>query len=188
MEDFPSFSEINLDVFKSELSTGNGPIKPMGLPSNIEELLNCRLGDEYTAHYLYRSAANWCANANYPNAAKYFNDESETELGHAKKIQEYLVQWNHIPVIPSVETHTDFNSLIDIINRAYTAEFHLLEKYSQDQVACLGVHPSTFNFIQEYVDIQTDSVKSYSDLLNALNLINFNNKLDLLIFEQNYFK
>lgn len=194
MEEFPSFSEINLDSFRAPISSAQihvkvsgGPIKPNCLPSEIEEMLNCRIGDEYSAHYFYRNAANWCAGVNYPNAAKYFNDEADAELEHAKKIQDYLVQWNNIPKIPTVETRVEFNSLVQIINQAYSIEHSLLEKYSADQVVCLGKHPSTFNFIQEYVNFQTESVKEYSDLLNALELINFNNKLDLLIFEKNYF-
>lgn len=188
MEDFPTFSEINLDPSGSLISRGtDSPIKPNGLPKEVEDLLNNRLGDEYSAHYLYRIASNWCANMNYQKSAKYFENESESELSHAKKIQEYLVQWNHIPIIPTIESNIEFNSLIDIINHAYSIEFNLLEKYSKDQVSCLNIHPPTSNFIKEYVEIQTESVKEYSDLLNALNLIDFNNKLDLLIFERNYF-
>ena len=60
-------------------------------------------------------------------------------------------------------------------------------KYSKDQQSLLGVHPATFNFIQKYVDIQNDSVAEYSDLLNALQLVNIENKLDVLIFEDKYF-
>jgi ferritin len=49
------------------------------------------------------------------------------------------------------------------------------------------LHPATFNFIQKYVDIQNDEVSEYSDFLNALVLIDTNNKLDVLYFEQTYF-
>ena len=49
------------------------------------------------------------------------------------------------------------------------------------------LHPPTHNFIQKYVDVQNEAVGEYSDLLNALCLINPDNKLDLLYFEQTYF-
>jgi ferritin len=49
------------------------------------------------------------------------------------------------------------------------------------------VHPATYNFIQKYVDIQNGEVAEYADLLNALELIDTNSKLDILFFEKNYF-
>ena len=48
-------------------------------------------------------------------------------------------------------------------------------------------NPAHFNFVQKFVDIQNHSVGVFSDLLNALNLIDYNNKLDLLMFESKYF-
>ena len=63
----------------------------------------------------------------------------------------------------------------------------LLEKYSGDQKMLSQIHPATFNFIQGYVDIQNGEVEEYSDFLNALCLVDINNKLDILIFEERYF-
>jgi hypothetical protein len=37
------------------------------------------------------------------------------------------------------------------------------------------------------VDIQNDEVSEYSDLLNALQLVNPDNKFELLYFENTYF-
>jgi ferritin len=88
-----------------------------------------------------------------------------------------------IPVDPSI----CFTSLVHIIDEAYDVEYNLLENYSTMQHALCQAHPATFNFIQKFVDIQNESVAEYSDLLNALCLINIENKLDLLYFEQTYF-
>ena len=81
----------------------------------------------------------------------------------------------------------DFVGLVDIIEKAYNLEYDLFEKYSGDQKSFFNEHPATFNFIQKYVDIQNQSVGEYSDLLNAIQLINPENKLDVLFFEKNYF-
>jgi ferritin len=48
-------------------------------------------------------------------------------------------------------------------------------------------HLMTFNFLQEFVDIQNESIAEMSDKLNAAQLIDVNNKLDLLHFEERYF-
>lgn len=172
---------------KGIITQSNSPIKPKTLPKEIENLLNERLGDEYTAYYFYRNAANWCKGVNFKKAAAFFDGEANAELEHAQGIQDYLTQWNIIPTIPTVETCYSFSSLIDIINKAYHIEYALLEKYSSSQKTLLEIHSATFNFMQKYVDIQNGEVAEYSDLLNAAELINCNNKLDILYFEQTYF-
>lgn len=162
-------------------------VRPNTLPSEVESKLNARIGDEYTAHYFYRNAANWCRNANYKNAAAFFEAEAMSELEHAKGLQDYLTQWNLIPAIPSAPTSRSFSSLPQIINEAYGLEYGLFEKYSTDQEDIRAVHPATFNFIQGYVNIQNEAVGEYSDLLNALTLIDIDKKLDVLFFETEYF-
>jgi ferritin len=162
-------------------------VKPKTLSSDVESILNERLGDEYAAYYFYRNVANWCKNANYKKAAVFFNSETEGELEHAQGIQDYLTQWNLMPVIPQVPTSQKFANLVDIINKAYELEYNLLMKYSDNQKEFDSTDPATFNFIQKYVDIQNGEVAEYSDFLNALQLVDVNNRLDVLYFENTYF-
>lgn len=165
-----------------------GAVKiPKKLPDEVSMMLIQRLGDEYSAHYNYRNAANWCKNMNFKKAAAYFDAEASSELDHAKMIQDYLTQWNVMPIIPEVKTDIKFTGLVHIIDESYDIEYNLLQKYSDHQKMLMNIHPSTHNFIQGLVDIQNQSVAEYSDLLNALCLIDVNNRLDLLYFEQTYF-
>jgi ferritin len=195
MEDFITFKSFDNDKEESPIAKAMEtliekviePIMPKALPKEIELTLNSRLGDEYTAYYFYRNAANWCKGVNYPKAAAFFEKEAAGELEHALKIQDYLTQWNLYPDIPAVETGRAFLGLVDLINQAYELEWNLLQKYSNDQKEIFRDHPATFNFIQEYVDIQVGEVSEYSDLLNALQLIDVSSKLDLLVFEDRYF-
>lgn len=192
MSDLPKFqnfgsTKTNLKMNEQALFDVSKEIMPNALPSEIESTLNARLGDEYTAYFFYRNAANWCKNVNYPKAAAFFDGEATAELTHAQGIQDYLTQWNLIPAIPPAPTQVPFVSLIDIINKAYKLEYDLLLKYSEDQQKFFSIHPATFNFIQKYVDYQNDEVAEYSDYLNALNLINTESRLDILFFEDKYF-
>lgn len=191
-EEFGAVKELDDDsteMYREEITPAmtKGVTIPKTLPSEVEAILNERLGDEYTAYYFYRNAANWCKNVNYKKAASFFNSEAEGELGHAQGIQDYLTQWNLIPEIPQVPTTHKFDSLVDIINKAYEIEYNLLEKYSVNQKELDSVHPATFNFIQKYVDIQNGEVEEYSDFLNALQLVDSNNKFEVLYFENTYF-
>ena len=90
---------------------------PLSLPQEVIKMLIERIGDEYTAHYFYRNAANWCGDKAYKNAEAYFIAEAASELEHAEKLQKYLVNWNVMPVIPPVNMIPQFENLIDIINK-----------------------------------------------------------------------
>ncbi len=167
--------------------TAGTPITPKTLDGSIVSAMEARLKDEYTAHLIYKNAANWCKNVGYVKAAAFFEAEAADELTHAQKLQDYMIQWNVLPQIPVATIPNTNKSLIDCINGAYTFEYNLLQSYSQIQLEVDGMHPATFNFIQEFVDIQNHSVGVFSDLLNAIVLVDYNNKLDLLMFEDKYF-
>ena len=162
-------------------------VTPIKLNDVVANTLNARIGDEYTAHYFYNAAHNWCADKNYKNAAAFFAGETASELEHAQKLQKYLVDWNCTPVLPKVETNFSFTSLVDIIEKAYNLELDLFNKYMKDSQAIFGIDLATFDFLQEFRSIQNDSVIEYSDLLAALELIDVNSKLDILHFEEMYF-
>jgi ferritin len=165
----------------------NSPMTPVSLPSTIVKRLESRLKDEYTAHLIYRNAANWCKNANYKKAAAFFEAEAMDELEHAKSLQDYMTQWNILPQIPVCEVPNKITSLVQAINEAYVFEYNLLVSYSELQNDFDKTHPASFNFIQGFVNIQNESVAVFSDLLNALNLVDVNNRLDVLMFEDKYF-
>ena len=163
------------------------PMSPRTLDPTIVSALEARLKDEYTAHLIYKNAANWCKNVNYKHAAAFFEAEAADELTHAQKLQDYLTQWNVLPQIPVSTVPNTLTSLVDCINVAYEFEYALLQSYSDLQNAMDGPHPATFNFIQQFVDIQNESVGVFSDLLNGLMLVDVTNRLDLLVFEGEYF-
>ena len=164
-----------------------GVFTPIKLSEQVIDLLIQRIKDEYTAHYFYRSAANWCRNANYKKAAQFFDGESSSELEHAKKLQEYLDDWNVMPVIEKTETNFEFDNLVDIINNAYQMELGLMKAYNQSSSQIFTNDLTTFDFLQEYRELQKSAVIEYSDLLNALLLVDYNDKFQLLYFEQTYF-
>lgn len=167
------------------------PIKiltPIKLNEAIVTLLTDRIRDEYTAHYYYRNAANWCKDANYVKAAAFFEVEAVNELEHAKMLQDYITSWNVVPMIPPVTPDsTKFDNLIEIVNGGYKLEYNLLVDYNDISSKLFTIDLTTFDFLQQFRKIQNESVAEYSDLLNAANLINVNNKFEVLYFEGKYF-
>lgn len=160
---------------------------PKTLPQELVDRINSALAEEYTAHYFYRAAANWCQGVAYIKAAAFFEAEASTELEHAVKLQKYLVDWNCTPQLPTVKFSGEFASLIDIVNKAYAIEYKLGDKYNEISAEIFAKHLPTFDFLQEFRTIQTESIAEYSDKLNAAQLIDVSNKLDLLHYEERYF-
>ena len=160
---------------------------PKTLPQELVDRINSALAEEYTAHYFYRAAANWCQGVAYIKAAAFFEAEASTELEHAVKLQKYLVDWNCTPQLPTVKFSGEFASLIDIVNKAYAIEYKLGDKYNEMSAEIFAKHLPTFDFLQEFRTIQTESIAEYSDKLNAAQLIDVNDKLSLLHYEERYF-
>jgi ferritin len=160
---------------------------PATLNPQTVKLLIERIGDEYTAHYFYRNAANWCQDKAYKKAAAFFAQEATNELGHAEQVQKYLVDWNVMPFIPKVEMVPSFTNLIDIINKAYDLEYDLFQKYNTTSATVFSSDLATFDFLQELRMGQRESVAEYADLLNAAQLVNVANNFEVLYFENTYF-
>ena len=176
------------EINEMEIAQQSNILLPQKLNPEVVQLLNQRLGDEYTAHYFYRNAANWCKDKAYFKAAAYFEAEAASELTHAEKLQNYLTDWNIVPFIPPVKMVPSFSNLIDIVNKAYELEFNLLGAYNVNSAQVFTTDLTTFDFLQQLRQIQMTSVAEYSDLLNAAQLINVSNNFEVLYYEGKYFK
>ena len=157
------------------------------LNSKTIKILTDRIKDEYTAHYFYRAATNWCRDKNYKKAAEFFSNEADDELTHAKKIQEYMVDFNIIPVIPQAPIDHKFDGLIDIIYGAYKMELALMKAYNEDSKDLFSDDITTFDFLTEFREIQKGAVVEYNDLINGSELVDIKDKFQVLYFEQTYF-
>jgi ferritin len=164
-----------------------GDIKLYKLEAKTIKILNNRIKDEYTAHYYYRAAANWCRDMNYKKAAAFFDGEADDELGHAKKLQEYMTDFNILPDIQTTTTNHEFDNLIDIVHGAYKMELALMKDYNKDSQDLFSDDITTFDVLTEFREIQKGAVVEYNDLINASNLVDKKDKFQVLYFEQTYF-
>ena len=165
-------------------------IKPHKLKDIAVSKINNRIKDELDAMSFYRAASNWCQNAGFEEAASFFAEESESEFGHSKKLQEFLVGWNCVPEIPAVDKpNPQFADLIDVFNQAYQLEYLLYEYYEKDSMEIFNSgDPCTYDFLGKFRKIQSDSVKEYSDFLNEIVASDGeNNKFALYHWQQHKF-
>ena len=158
-------------------------MKPKQLNSKISTLINSLITDEYHAHYQYQAASNWCQGAGFTKAAEFFKKESDDELEHARRIMQYLVDWNVTPELPViVKPVLEFKSLIEAIEMGYQLEFDLLNKYQDITADIEEMDTAAYEFLSQFLSIQTESVANYSDMLNVLEGVD-PTKFNMLLIE-----
>jgi ferritin len=162
---------------------------PKKLSSDIANLLNQRINNEYDAHYFYRQVANYCENVGYLKAAEYFKGEAEDELKHAEGLQKYLTDWNVQPSLAPVGVPEKVSGLLDAIEKAYQMEYDLYEEYENISMDIFNKKDlCTFDFLQKYRTIQRLAVAEYSTFLNQLETIDKQDKNWIYEFEKRAFK
>lgn len=153
------------------------------IPEIVIEL-NERLNNEYYAMYFYRNASNWCKNRGYSGGAAYFAKEAMNEMEHAKGIEDFMTDWNIQPELKIIDVPDGFSDLPDIIYKAYELEYDLCDEYKESAKLFLEKDFNSFRFIQKYIEIQSESVSEYADLINQLSLINVMNKFEVFYFDK----
>jgi ferritin len=188
--------EVNKTVINEKMSKETGSDNTLTNVNNIAvyllddktiKIITERIKDEYTAHYYYRAASNWCKDMNYKKAAEFFSNEADDELTHAKTLQEYMVDFNVIPEIPQAKIKHEFNNLIDVVYGAYKMELGLMNSYNKNSQELFNSDITTYDLFTELRIIQKGAVVEYNDLINASNLIDKKDKFQVLYFEQTYF-
>jgi ferritin len=178
---------IRLNEQDKNAPSKNGEPKLYKLSDKVVKILTERIKDEYYAHGLYRAAANWCHDQNYKKASVFFDADAKTELDHAEIIQKYMTDFNIIPFVEGNKEKFEFNNLIDIIYKAYEFELYLMKQYNKNSQEVFSEDLITFDFLEQFRNIQRESVVEFNDLINASNLVDKSDKFQVLYFEQTYF-
>ena len=180
------FKAMRMNEQKSDEKSISG-VNLYKLSDKTVKILTERLKDEYTAHYYYRAATNWCNDMNYKKAGPFFENEAKDELEHAEALQKYMTDFNIIPQIPTAKINHTCKDLIDVINGAYEMELALMNAYNKDSQSVFSDDITTFDVLTKFRKIQKGAVVEYNDLINGYSLINKNDKFQVLYFEQTYF-
>lgn len=138
------------------------------LPSEVVDLLNARLQDEYNAERFYIGASIWCDLNGFEKASDFFVDEYHDERRHAHKLQKHASDWNVKLTLPSVTIDPEFSSLNDIVEQAYKMEYELHEAYANDIKAIGEEYPACEVFLQKFIKIQDKAVVTYADILKKM--------------------
>lgn len=130
------------------------------LPTDVIDRLTSRINDEWKAVQFYQSAQMAFARMNYDVIASFCEGEMKDELEHAKRLQDFLSDYDVYVTRDNVELNHNFTDPKDFVQQALEIESALEDAYNDDFIA-LEQYPNVQNLLLGFLTIQTDSVREY---------------------------
>lgn len=158
------------------------------LSPKTEKILNLLIGEEFKAMQAYEAAANWCQNNGFLKAYDFFIDESKDEKGHAAILEKYILDMGCLPEIDKIDAPVqEFDTLYDVVEYGLKLETDLGKKYSDAAVKLATEDFLTVTKLQEFVNIQIESIGFYGDMCSVLKGLS-DDKFQQLLFEKSLTK
>ena len=128
------------------------------LSQEIEELLNDQVKKEARSSFNYLAMSAWCERAGFINSAKFFEEQSDEERLHMKKIFNYISSVGGIAVTPSVgEIQQEFDSFRSVFEIALEQEIAITHSIHQIVDKCAEVKDyTTANFLNWFLGEQVE--------------------------------
>ncbi len=144
--------------------------------SKFHRLLVDQVRHEFTASHQYVAVAAWFDDHDLPQLARVFYEQSLEERDHAMMIVRFLLDTDVPFSLPGVdEIETDFAAPRDLValalrqEREVTDQFQRLAKVARDEDDYTGEQ-----FLQWFIQEQTEEVAKMSTLLNVVDRANGN--------------
>ena len=144
--------------------------------SKFHRLLVDQVRHEFTASHQYVAIAAWFDDHDLPQLARVFYEQSLEERDHAMMIVRFLLDTDVPFSLPGVdEIETDFAVPRDLValalrqEREVTDQFQRLAKVARDEDDYTGEQ-----FLQWFIQEQTEEVAKMSTLLNVVDRANGN--------------
>lgn len=133
-------------------------------------MINALGKEELTASHVYTHLSNSMKTIGFFGAEKFFLAESLSEREHYAKLEGFMNDMNEQIDVPALEAvDVDIQDLMDAFEYAYDMEASLLAKYED---AWEKATPKLKALINEFIDIQVESVGEYGDLIARLSRTN----------------
>lgn len=150
------------------------------------DILNFRIQQEEQSSRLYQSMSLWLNDNGFKGSAKSWAKDAEDEMKHAGWAKQYLLDMGIQPKIPALkEPLQSFTGLPDIIRKSYEHEIVVTQQCND-----LASHALKYNnhllyqLAIKYMQEQQEEIKKLTDMLDRLSIINENDKLSILILDQ----
>jgi ferritin len=147
--------------------------------NNLQNLMNNQIQLEFQASHIYRGFSIYLSHPKvaYNGFAKYFSNEADDELKHAQELSEYHQKRGGTMELPNISSFDTKLYPLQALQQALLLEnqvldnFILISQNSDDQ---------TRTFIDKYLQIQTDSIAEYTELITKASRLDNNIGLYML--------
>jgi len=135
------------------------------------EILNYRIQQEEYSSRLYHQMHLWLENNSYKNLAKYFKKNSDDEMTHASWSKEYLMSFNVMPELRTLEEPINvFDNVLDIAQKTLEHEMKITEQCNELVKLCHEENDYvTLNLALKYTNEQIEEIAKttyWEDRLN----------------------
>lgn len=138
------------------------------------EILNYRIQQEEYSSRLYHQMHLWLENNSYKNLAKYFKKNSDDEMTHASWSKEYLMSFNVMPELRTLEEPINvFDNVLDIAQKTLEHEIKITEQCNT--LSKFALDNSDFGLLalaQKYNTEQTEEIGVALELLDVVQMSN----------------
>lgn len=131
-------------------------------------LLNYRIQQEQYTSKVYEQMSLFLQNESYLQSAKVWKKFSEEELEHANLAKEYLMSFNVMPELMTIEEPmNDFKDLVDIIQKTYDLEVKTTEQVKDLSDKAFELKDwSLFSLSQKYTIFQIEGMDEANTLMD----------------------
>jgi ferritin len=144
-------------------------MKKLLTPQEVD-MLNALGAEELKASQAYLHLSNTMKTIGFFGAEKFFMAESDSERGHYSKLEAFMNDMNEQIEVPALESQSeDVDDLMGAFQFAINMEMDLLGKYED---AYKMASPKMQALIHHFLEIQTEAVGEYGDLIARLSRTN----------------
>ena len=147
------------------------------LPKKVEEILNEQILREDYSSQLYLSMASWAENLGFEGVSNWLYAQAEEERVHMLKLVRYVNDRDGVAVIPGIKTPPkDFGDIFVMFDQVFAHEKFISGSINEIVAVCIAENDfTTQNWIQWFVNEQTEEEASVKGILDKLKLVGKNN-------------
>lgn len=141
------------------------------IPDSSLNIINEAIHAELSASHFYKHLANQCQRLGFFGAAKYFQQESTSELEHYQKHADFLNERGAVAELPTIDGIEDgVGGLMDALKTALDAEIDLGDQYADWYAELALTDPITGQHLLQFIEIQRVSIGEYTDWIQRLTI------------------
>lgn len=140
------------------------------LKPEIINILNKQIFNEFQSAQIYFGMASCTDNRGLANFGKLFLKYGSEEMGHMKKIQEYMMDKNCKPIIPSLpEVKQEYIDIRDVLTAALEHEIVVTSNWNNiAETALKASDHTTYHLSKWFLEEQISEENKFRILLNYL--------------------